>query len=213
MGRTLLHYLVYLYYLLVLKTCRFKLENDIPFAFRDDDFFVVPHMGLVLASLLVDGRPFVLLASSSKDGEIISGILEKRRFKVVRGSSSRRGAAALISLQKWAMQGMGLGLTPDGPKGPPLICKPGLGLLAQKISGSGRRLVILQFSPTPARSWGRWRECWQLNTWDKMFLPKPFQTFCYHTQAIELGEESTNPPEKLLDRVNSYFQTHYQKFR
>ena len=38
--------------------------------------------------------------------------------EAVRGSSSRRGAQALLELAKLAQRGFDLTITPDGPRGP-----------------------------------------------------------------------------------------------
>src|SRR5262249_41681403 len=55
-------------------------------------------------------------------------------------------------------------ITPDGPRGPRYIAKPGIAAAACETGAH-----VVPFSWTATRFW-------QLGTWDKMLLPKPFST-------------------------------------
>jgi lysophospholipid acyltransferase (LPLAT)-like uncharacterized protein len=57
------------------------------------------------------------IVSQSKDGEILTALLEKWGFRVVRGSSSKGGREALQEIVDIAPKGYFL-ITPDGPQGP-----------------------------------------------------------------------------------------------
>ena len=62
--------------------------------------------------------PASALASASKDGAVLESAISSFGVKTVRGSSSRRGVAALIALKKALKAGEQLFVTPDGPRGP-----------------------------------------------------------------------------------------------
>ena len=65
------------------------------------------------------------LVSASKDGAFLTAILEQLKVQPVRGSSSRRGAQALLELTTWAERGYDLAITPDGPRGPRYVVQEG----------------------------------------------------------------------------------------
>lgn len=96
-------------------------------------------------------------------GEIQTRILSRLGYSIVRGSSRRKGAKALLNMKR-LMEGRCPGaFTLDGPKGPIYKSKPGIIFLAQKL---GYPIVPLASSADRA---------WILkNTWCCYFLPKPF---------------------------------------
>jgi lysophospholipid acyltransferase (LPLAT)-like uncharacterized protein len=102
------------------------------------------------------------LISASKDGALLAAILEQFGIQPVRGSSSRRGAQALIELTSSLERGSHLAITPDGPRGPCYQVQPGVIALAQ-VTGAP---VI------PASSRTHWKFC--LRSWDKFQIPLPF---------------------------------------
>jgi len=102
------------------------------------------------------------LISASKDGAFLAAILENFGVQPVRGSSSRRGAQALLELSSWAERGYDLAVTPDGPRGPAYIVQDGVMTLAQ-VTG----LPIVPFS---------YRLSWKIKvkSWDRFQIPLPF---------------------------------------
>ncbi|GBL24519.1 uncharacterized protein RP090 [Opitutia bacterium] len=70
-------------------------------------------------------RPVTALISTSKDGAWLVAFFRFMGIAAVRGSSNRRGAAALITLTRSMRAGHHTGITPDGPKGPALEFKTG----------------------------------------------------------------------------------------
>jgi lysophospholipid acyltransferase (LPLAT)-like uncharacterized protein len=107
-------------------------------------------------------RGIAAMVSASKDGGFLAAILECFRVQPVRGSSSRRGAQALLELTTWAEQGYDLAITPDGPRGPRYEVQDGVMSLAQ-VTG----LPIIPVS-------------WHVNlgfragSWDRFWIPLPF---------------------------------------
>ena len=78
------------------------------------------------------GEKHLVLASSSRDGEYISRFLQKYGYRLVRGSSSRGGGPALLSLIRRVRKGDSVLITPDGPTGPIHKVKPGTIYLQEK---------------------------------------------------------------------------------
>ncbi len=80
----------------------------------------------------VPHRPGAGLISASHDGDLIAALTERLGFKVVRGSSSRFGASAMLELASVLESGIEAFMTPDGPRGPMYELGPGIIFLAQK---------------------------------------------------------------------------------
>lgn len=107
--------------------------------------------------------PMAGLASTSGDGLLAAKIASKFGFsKIVRGSSSRRGGPALLEMTHLLQKGWHTGLVLDAPRGPIFVAKPGVITLARL---SGRPIVPLAWTAS---------RYWQLKSWDKMIIPKPF---------------------------------------
>ena len=89
-------------------------------------------------------RGLAALVSASKDGAFLAAILENFGVQPVRGSSSRRGAQALLELTTSVEQGYDVAITPDGPRGPCYHVQDGVTSLAQV---TGLPIVLLGFAP------------------------------------------------------------------
>ena len=107
--------------------------------------------------------PISVLTSASKDGGWLAAIARRFRMGAVRGSSSRRGAAALLELTRHLGEGGDIAVTPDGPRGPNYKIAPGLLFLAQR---TGTRIVPVEIQLT--RYWRIGKK------WDALWIPKPF---------------------------------------
>lgn len=117
--------------------------------------------------------PLAGLASTSGDGLLAARIARAFGFaKIVRGSSSRRGAPALLEMTNLLKSGWHAGLVLDAPRGPIYVAKPGVIALARL---SGRPIVPLAWAAS---------RYWQLKSWDKMVIPKPFCTI-YGLAGVE----------------------------
>jgi lysophospholipid acyltransferase (LPLAT)-like uncharacterized protein len=108
------------------------------------------------------GLKLGFLISPSVDGEI--GVMIVSRFggHVIRGSASHTGARALRDYYEALTKlGVSPSITPDGPKGPRFVFKPGAILLSQM---SQRPILPMSFAAS--RAW--------LIAWDKFVIPWPF---------------------------------------
>ena len=106
------------------------------------------------------------LISASRDGELLADAITRFGFDVVRGSSSRLGASAILQLTDVLASGRDVVITPDGPRGPAYELGPGIIFLAQK-SGAAVLPVNMEYS-----------RCWRLKSWDRFILPRPFAKIC-----------------------------------
>jgi lysophospholipid acyltransferase (LPLAT)-like uncharacterized protein len=104
----------------------------------------------------------VVLVSEHGDGEYIARIIERNGFGTVRGSSTRGGTRGLRRLVRAARAGHDLAITPDGPRGPRGVFKPGA-LMAAQMTG-------LPVIPLAVGSSSGWR----LRSWDGFLVPRPF---------------------------------------
>lgn len=113
------------------------------------------------------GRKFSIIVDLSWAGEIISRILRRFGYVVVRGSSKRKGARALLEFIKVIRRGYAGVFTMDGPRGPIYKAKPGILYMAMKLE---LPIVPLTFSADQA---------WVLEqSWDRYLIPKPFSRCC-----------------------------------
>jgi lysophospholipid acyltransferase (LPLAT)-like uncharacterized protein len=102
------------------------------------------------------------LVSSSRDGLMVSQVVTRFGFEVVQGSSSRKGASAMLQLAEILSHGRDVTITPDGPRGPVYEVSPGVIFLAQKTGA-------------PVVAWGmEFSKCWRLKNWDRFIVPRPF---------------------------------------
>ena len=110
----------------------------------------------------VGARACRVLASRSRDGELVARYVERFGLGVVRGSSSRGGAAAVRELAATLRGGEDIVVVPDGPRGPRCELQPGIVMLA---AVTGAPIVPMAFAARPAR---------RLASWDQFLVPAPF---------------------------------------
>lgn len=128
--------------------------------------FILWHNRLFIAATISPrfrpSRPLHCLISSSKDGAWLSAFFESVGLRAVRGSSSRGGREAVSALVQVLQAGHDVGITPDGPRGPLYVCKPGAAVVARRASAP---VVLLGIA---------YESAWRLRSWDRFFLPRPF---------------------------------------
>lgn len=107
-------------------------------------------------------RKTVALTSASHDGDMVARAMAVFGLGSVRGSSSRRGVAALVGLKRALQEGLDICVTPDGPRGPRYIVQPGVVKLAES---TGAPIIPIHV---------RFSSAWRLKTWDRFVIPKPF---------------------------------------
>jgi lysophospholipid acyltransferase (LPLAT)-like uncharacterized protein len=127
-----------------------------------------------------------IMVSQSADGELIARVCRHLGVGVVRGSSTRGGAAGLLDLLREG-QNAHLALTPDGPRGPRRRLQGGVVFLA---SCTGLPIVPVGVGFTRA---------WRAKSWDRFAIPQPFSTI-----TGVLGQPIVVPPKLDGDALERY---------
>ncbi|MGP8261154.1 MAG: lysophospholipid acyltransferase family protein [Acidobacteriaceae bacterium] len=161
--------------------------------------FAFWHRSLLVAAHRFRDQGITILVSSSFDGELITRTTELLGFHVVRGSSTRGGAAGLLAMQRAYAEGSCCAITADGPRGPVFVAKPGTALLAnsvgeQSADGQPAGTWVGCFYVLPQRAW-------LLRSWDRFIIPKPFSRVVVTWPAhVPAGQVTTATVQAALDR-------------
>ena len=118
------------------------------------------------------------LISASRDGQYFVDVISFFGVRSVRGSSSRKGLAALKESEKILKEGSVLSITPDGPRGPKYKMSKGVIALASK---TGVSILPAGINVT---------KYWELRSWDNFQIPKPGAKM-----NLVLGEPITVPKD------------------
>jgi lysophospholipid acyltransferase (LPLAT)-like uncharacterized protein len=149
--------------------------------------YVLWHEAL-LAAFLFRRYPGHVLISQHADGELIAQACERLGVAVIRGSSRKGGARALLQMCRLSDQSH-IVITPDGPRGPRRRMPEGVIQLAG--------LVGLPILPVGIG----FQSAWRANSWDRFAVPRPFSTIHFHAGAPIVV------PQQLDDQViESYRQ-------
>ena len=135
--------------------------------------------------------PVHVLASRSRDGEVLARFVRGFGLRVVRGSSSRGAATALRTLARLLReQRAKLCIVPDGPRGPRCVAQPGAVLLAKL----GRAPVVpIGFGVSRATV---------LASWDAFVIPHPFAR-----AAVVFGDPLIVPGDANAAALEHYRQS------
>ncbi len=127
------------------------------------------------------------MVSASRDGGLLTGVLECFGVQPVRGSSSRRGPQALRELTTWARRGYDMAITPDGPRGPCYVVQDGIIALAQ-LTGMPVVPVSYQLG---------WKI--SLKSWDRFQIPLPFSRCeMFYEKPIRVPREASESDREAL---------------
>ena len=129
-----------------------------------------------------------VLISQHRDGEYIAQIVKRLGNDVARGSTTRGGARALLSMiKKIKEEKVSLAITPDGPKGPRFVVQSGVIMLGQKT-----RYPIIPVMVYHSK-------CWEMPSWDRFCIPKPFSKI-----VLIYGDPIMIPPKLKKSEVEEY---------
>jgi lysophospholipid acyltransferase (LPLAT)-like uncharacterized protein len=129
------------------------------------------------------------LISASRDGDLLADAVQRFGYDVIRGSSSRLGASAILQLTQLLASGRDVVITPDGPLGPAYELGPGIIFLAQK-SGAAVLPMNLEYS-----------HCWRLGSWDRFIVPRPFAKVRVLINEPHRVRSTTTPEEFESERL------------
>ena len=121
------------------------------------------HNRVFLATYFWQRRRIVVMTSQSFDGEYIARFIQRFGYGVARGSSTRGGVGAIVTMVRLMRAGSPTAFTIDGPRGPSYVAKLGAVLLAKKTGHP-----ILPFTITAKGFWT------VRKSWDHFQVPVPF---------------------------------------
>lgn len=137
-------------------------------------------------------RPKILtsaIISQHFDGDIVAKVLAFFTIYPLRGSSNKGARSVLINSLKALKEGHSVLLTPDGPRGPRYSMSDGAVALAMK---SQLPIVAINYRP---------QSYWQLSSWDKFLIPKPFSALDIYYEVISLNTRDKEEAKTQLQAV------------
>jgi lysophospholipid acyltransferase (LPLAT)-like uncharacterized protein len=178
------------------KTLRLQLEdphNGVALVRDRPVIFAIWHNRLLMLPPPFDRwfptRQSIGLISASRDGDLVSLLIERSGYGTIRGSTSRKGVIALRQLVDALAAGSNVLFTPDGPRGPVYQVSPGVIFVAQK---SGAPIVPLHME---------YSSCWRLKSWDRFCVPRPFSKVRFILGAPVHVERTTEGKQFEAERL------------
>jgi len=134
--------------------------------------------------------PASAIISSHFDGELIAGTLKFLHIRPLRGSTRKGARQVLLQAFKSIKHAEEILITPDGPRGPRHSMSDGAVGIALK---SKLPIFVMNFT---AKSY------WQLSSWDKFVIPKPFTKVDFYIQSLNIeGMEHEEAKAYLLGKM------------
>jgi lysophospholipid acyltransferase (LPLAT)-like uncharacterized protein len=180
----------YFLFKLLYLSCRIKYLDEhgkqipIPQSLDSSCLVSVWHEQVVLIVLTQKGIPFRPMISRSSHGRFIGYICSKFGYFPLYGSENRNGkdkggASALFGALKALKKGKPVALTVDGSTGPRRYVKQGIIDLARKTQSP--IVPVACYSDS----------FWELNTWDRLKIPKPFSSITVkYGAAINISKDT-----------------------
>ncbi|MBU6338521.1 MAG: lysophospholipid acyltransferase family protein [Rickettsiales bacterium] len=188
-------------------------KNKIPLVipFWHNRLMMIPFV-TVKTKKLYHNYNFMTLSSNHGDGRFVGKVMEKIGLISIYGSSKDGRKASrgidisnLKQIIKGLKNGLSLGITPDGPRGP-----------NQKINGdiiniakiSKAKILPISYSCSKNK---------RLNSWDKFYIPLPFSKLCFYldNSFIEvpnnLDEKGEEELKNLIENRMNFVQEESQK--
>ena len=103
-----------------------------------------------------------VLISQHRDGELIARAISGFGLESIRGSSRRGGRDAMEEMKRRIREGVIIGITPDGPRGPGEKARRGTIELAHL---TGAPVFPLSYAASHQK---------KLSSWDRFVIPAPF---------------------------------------
>ena len=119
-------------------------------------------------------QPASAIISTHFDGGLIAGTLQFLKIRSLRGSSRKGAKQVLLQAFKSIKSGEEVLITPDGPRGPRHMMSDGAVGLALK---SKLPIFVMNYKAS---------DYWQLKSWDRFVIPKPFSKVDFYIQSLSL---------------------------
>jgi len=171
-----------------MKLCRWKVTGAEPYlALRKAGrpvVLLIWHGKIFVVPFFFRKRGILALVSPSKDGELVSRLMDGWGYKLIRGSGSHPMKTAWIDMIKELNAGGEVMIIPDGPRGPDRKFKLGAVKLATE---TGAVMVPFSFSARRKKI---------LHSWDRFEMFFPFTKIAaVYGEPIEVPLNL--PPDRL----------------
>jgi len=138
-------------------------------------------------------QPTSAIISRHFNGELVARVLRFFDITPLRGSTNRGAKQVLINSIKAIKAKQTILLTPDGPKGPRYSMSDGAVALALRAK---LPIMVVNYRPS---------SYWQLSSWDKFIIPKPFSQLQIYHQIININNmQKDKAKEHLQSVMNRY---------
>ncbi len=137
--------------------------DDMVRSLRDDGArlaFAVWHAMLLVPLWHRRNEGITLLVSQHHDAQPLADAGHRWGYNVVRGSSTRGSLMGIKGMLGALQSGCDIATTPDGPRGPARVAKPGLAWAAARV---GATVIPVGFGAS---------RVWELSSWDRFRIPK-----------------------------------------
>ena len=121
-------------------------------------------------------HPASAIISSHFDGSLIASTLNMLKIRPLRGSSKKGARQVLLQAFKSIKSGEEVLITPDGPRGPRHSMSDGAIGIALK---SKLPIFVMNYKA---------EKYWELGSWDRFVIPKPFTKIDFYIQSLSLEE-------------------------
>ena len=125
--------------------------------------YIFWHSKMLIGWWLFKKENYLALVSKSKDGDILTRLLKKWKYFVIRGSSSKGGKDALEQIFGEITDGNSVVITPDGPRGPAREIKNGALIISNR---TGYPIIPIKIDCSNKKILKK--------SWDKFEIPLPF---------------------------------------
>ncbi|TLD96767.1 DUF374 domain-containing protein [Helicobacter jaachi] len=145
-------------------------KENIIGAFWHGEFLMLPFIYKQLQKQMSKERNkgYYIIASHHFDAQLMVNLCALFGLKPLRGSTSKGGLKVLIESLKLLENGYDIGIAPDGPKGPYHSIGDGVVAMSKKTK---RRIIPMRVV---------YSKYWELKSWDKFRIPKPFSRIDYY---------------------------------
>ena len=138
-----------------------------------------------------------IISSRHADSEILAHILKHWGYGLIRGSTKKGGVSVIREMTEIFKEGGMIAVANDGPTGPIRIAKSGSIGLAIK---NNVKIITVTGSAT---------KYWQMKSWDRFMLPKPFGKIqIVVSTPMEITEKPSTSKQEV--QLLSDFMNHYQ---
>ena len=143
--------------------------------------FTFWHTCIISATWFWRNRGIVVMSSVSRDAEYTGRVIKRFGYGTARGSATRGGGRGLAEMAHCLDNGMEVGFSIDGPRGPAFVAKPGAVTLARH---TGQAILPFHIAASSYI---------EFPSWDRLQIPLPFaQAASFIGEPIYVSRDATN---------------------